>query len=439
MERPSLDTIVSLCKRRGFVYPSSEMYGGLANAWDYGPLGAALKKNIKDEWWRRFVQARPDVVGIDAALIMNPKVWEASGHLKEFSDPLVECKVCHQRFRADHAETIMEHEHQEFTQPQQFNMMIKTHLGSAETTANAVYFRPETAQAMFVDFKSVLSTTRRRLPFGIAQVGKAFRNEITPGQFIFRTREFEQMEVEYFIKPGEWQEHFEHWLGEMKRWLKDLGVADERLHFVEIADGDRAHYSKRTVDVEYDYPFGQKELYGIAYRGDFDLASHQSASGQDLMYVDPETNEKLLPHVIEPTWGVDRSILVALLEAYHEEDAPTAEEGETDKRIVLKFPYWLAPFKAAVLPLSKKLAEPAQKLRDQLAQQFACDYDETQSIGKRYRRQDEIGTPFCVTLDFETEADGKVTIRERDTMEQVRVPVGDVAAWISDRVWPPRR
>ncbi len=439
MERPSLDTIVSLCKRRGFVYPSSEMYGGLANAWDYGPLGTALKKNIKDEWWRRFVQARPDVVGIDAALIMNPKVWEASGHLKEFSDPLVECKVCHQRFRADHAEVILEHEHQDFTEPQQFNMMIKTHLGSAETTANAVYFRPETAQAMFVDFKSVLTTTRRRLPFGIAQVGKAFRNEITPGQFIFRTREFEQMEIEYFSKPGEWEQHFEHWLAEMKRWLKDLGVADERLHFVEIADGDRAHYSKRTVDVEYDYPFGQKELYGIAYRGDFDLASHQAASGQDLQYVDPETNEKLLPHVIEPTWGVDRSILVAMLEAYHEEDAPTAEEGETDRRIVLKFPYWLAPFKAAVLPLSKKLAEPAQKLRDELAQRFACDYDETQSIGKRYRRQDEIGTPFCVTFDFETEADGKVTIRERDTMEQVRIPIADVAAWISERVWPPRR
>lgn len=434
MERPSLDTIVSLCKRRGFVYPSSEMYGGLANAWDYGPLGAALKKNIKDEWWRRFVQARPDVVGLDAALIMNPRVWEASGHLREFSDPLVECKVCHQRFRADQAETILEHEHQDFTEPQQFNLMLKTHLGSAETTANAVYFRPETAQAMFVDFKSVLSTTRRRLPFGIAQVGKAFRNEITPGQFIFRTREFEQMEIEYFIEPGEWERHFEHWLGEMKLWLRDLGVADERLHFVEIPDGERAHYSKRTVDVEYDYPFGQRELYGLAYRGDFDLASHQLASGEDLQYVDPETNQKLLPHVIEPTWGVDRSVLVALLEAYHEEDAPTAEEGETEKRIVLKFPYWLAPFKAAVLPLSKKLAGPAMQLRNQLAARFACDYDETQSIGKRYRRQDEIGTPFCVTVDFDTEADGRVTVRERDTMEQVRLPIGEVGDWIEGKI-----
>ena len=434
MERPSLDTIVSLCKRRGFVYPSSELYGGLANAWDYGPLGAALKKNIKDEWWRRFVQARPDIVGLDASLIMNPKVWEASGHLKEFSDPLVECKVCHQRFRADLTEEIMEHEHQDFTEPQQFNLMLKTHLGSSETTANAVYFRPETAQAMFVDFKSVLATTRKRLPFGIAQVGKAFRNEITPGQFIFRTREFEQMEIEYFVKPQEWEKHFEHWLGQMKQWLKDLGVADERLHFVDIPEGERAHYSKRTVDIEYDYPFGQKELYGLAYRGDFDLASHQAASGQDLQYVDPETNEKLLPHVVEPTWGVDRSVLVALLEAYHEEDAPTAEEGETDKRVVLKFPYWLAPFKAAVLPLSKKLAAPAQALRDQLAQLFPCDYDETQSIGKRYRRQDEVGTPFCITFDFDTEADGKVTIRERDSMKQERVAVGDVAAWITDHV-----
>jgi glycyl-tRNA synthetase len=433
MERPSLDTIVSLCKRRGFIYPSSELYGGLANAWDYGPLGAALKKNIKDEWWRRFVQARSDIVGLDASLIMNPKVWEASGHLKEFSDPLVECKVCHQRFRADLAEVIMEHEHQDFTEPQQFNLMLKTHLGSAETTANAVFFRPETAQAMFVDFKSVLATTRKRLPFGIAQVGKAFRNEITPGQFIFRTREFEQMEIEYFVKPQEWEKHFEHWLGEMKQWLKDLGVADERLHFVDIPEGERAHYSKRTVDIEYDYPFGQKELYGLAYRGDFDLASHQAASGQDLQYVDPETNEKLLPHVVEPTWGVDRSVLVALLEAYQEEDAPTAEEGETDKRVVLKFPYWLAPFKAAVLPLSKKLAAPAQALRDQLAQLFPCDYDETQSIGKRYRRQDEVGTPFCITFDFDTEADGKVTIRERDTMKQERVPIGEVAAWIQSR------
>jgi glycyl-tRNA synthetase len=434
MERPSLDTIVSLCKRRGFIFPSSELYGGLANSWDYGPLGVELKNNIKSEWWRRFVHARPDMVGLDASLIMNPKVWEASGHLAEFTDPLVECKVCHTRFRADQPDEILAHEHQEFTEPQQFNLMLKTFLGSSESTANTVYFRPETAQAMFVDFKNILATSRKRIPFGIAQMGKAFRNEITPGQFIFRTREFEQMEIEYFVRESDWQQQFEHWLGQMKQWLKDLGVADERLHFVEIPDGERAHYSKRTVDVEYDYPFGQKELYGLAYRADFDLASHAKASGQDLQYVDPETNEKFLPHVIEPTWGVDRSVLVALLEAYHEEEAPTAEEGETDKRVVLKFPYWLAPIKVAVLPLSKKLAEPAQKLLAELSASFVCDYDETQSIGKRYRRQDEVGTPFCVTLDFETEKDSCVTIRERDSMQQERVPIAEVATWIQKKI-----
>jgi glycyl-tRNA synthetase len=356
--------------------------------------------------------------------------------LAEFSDPLVECKECHQRFRADQPEQLAAHEHQTFTEARQFNMMLKTFLGPSEETANVVYFRPETAQAMFVDFKQIMGTTRKRLPFGVAQVGKAFRNEITPGQFLFRTREFEQMEIEYFIRPDQWERQFEHWLDEMKQWVADLGLDPARVHYVEIPDGERAHYSKRTVDIEYDFPFGQKELYGLAYRGDFDLARHQEASGQDLRYVDPETGEKLLPHVIEPTWGVDRSVLAALCEAYDEEDAPTAEAGESEKRVVLRLPRWLAPVKVAVLPLSKKpeLAAVAQPLHQALAQRFACDYDETQSIGKRYRRQDEIGTPFCVTVDFDSINDQAATVRERDSMKQERISIADIPNWIGEQL-----
>lgn len=467
----SMEKIVSLAKRRGFVFPGSDIYGGLANSWDYGPLGVELKNNIKQEWWRRFVQQRPDVVGIDAALLMNPKVWEVSGHLATFSDPLVECKKCHKRFRVDgkmssnelpkeifeHIET--EHRPEEgmimmtsvesvkmdFTEKKDFNLMLKTFLGPAEEKANIVYFRPETAQAMFVNFKNILDTNRSKLPFGIAQQGKAFRNEITPGNFIFRMREFEQMEIEYFVKEKEWEKYFEHWLGEMKQWLRDLGVSDKKLHYVDIPDGERAHYSKRTVDIEYEYPFGQKELYGLAYRGDFDLKNHMQASGQDLTYTDSETNEKFLPHVIEPTWGVDRSVLVAMLEAYHEEEVPTAaakkgepkEEGESATRVVMKFPAWLAPVKVAILPLSKKeeLSKVAKDIFEKLSKQFVCEYDETQSIGKRYRRQDEIGTPLALTVDFESLEDKKVTLRDRDTMGQERLSLGDLVTTIQKKIY----
>lgn len=435
-ENNLMEKVISLCKRRGFIFPGSEIYGGLQNSWDYGPLGAELKKNIKDEWWNRFVRQRADMVGIDAALIMNPKVWEASGHLATFNDPLVECKKCHERYRADQIDTKQPcakcGTKDGFTEARNFNLMLKTFLGPAEEKANTVYFRPETAQAMFVQFKNILDTTRRRLPFGIAQIGKAFRNEITPGNFIFRTREFEQMEIEYFVRPEEWETHFDHWLGQIKQWLKDLGVKDSKLHFIEIPDADRAHYSKRTVDVEYEYPFGQKELYGLAYRGDFDLKSHQTASKEDLTYTDPDDQKnKLLPHVIEPSFGVDRSLLVALLEAYHEEKI---EGDETDMRVVMRFPKWLAPVKVAILPLSKKdeLAVIAKPLFEQLSKQFVCDYDETQSIGKRYRRQDEIGTPYCVTVDFETANDQAVTVRDRDTMKQERIKIAELSAYLTN-------
>ena len=437
-----MDKLLSLCKRRGFIFPGSEIYGGLANSWDYGPLGAELKKNIKDEWWNRFVRQRTDVVGIDAALMMNPKVWEASGHVAGFSDPLVECKKCHNRFRADHVEgTKCPSCGGELMEAKQFNLMFKTNIGPTEEKGSVVYLRPETAQAMFVDFKNVLDTTRKRLPFGIAQMGKAFRNEITPGNFIFRTREFEQMEIEYFVKESEWEKHFENWLGEMKAWLKHLGVSEKNLHYAEIPDGERAHYSKRTVDVEYEYPFGRKELYGLAYRGDFDLKQHMENSGQDLRYTDPDdVKNKFLPHVIEPTWGVDRSVLVAMLEAYHEEQVKSEKvkmengDGE-DTRVVMKFPKWLAPVKVAILPLSKKdeLAKVAKPIHEELSKRFVCEYDETQSIGKRYRRQDEIGTPYCVTVDFESLEDKKVTVRDRDTMEQERISVKELTGYLKEK------
>ncbi len=441
IENNLMDKIISLCKRRGFIFPGSEIYGGLANSWDYGPLGVELKNNIKNEWWKRFVHQRTDMVGLDTALIMNPKVWEASGHLKEFSDPLVECKKCHTRFRLDENEKLKNSqcpncESLEVTEARQFNLMFKTFLGPVENEENTVYFRPETAQGMFVNFKNVLDTVRKRLPFGIAQIGKAFRNEITPGNFIFRTREFEQMEIEYFIKEKEWETHFESWLEEMRRWLRHLGISDKSIHAEEISEADRAHYSKRTVDIEYQFSFGRKELYGLAYRGDFDLKNHMEKSGQDLRYADPETNEKFLPHVIEPTWGVDRSVLAVLLEAYQEEQAPTSEEGETEARVVMKFPKWLAPVKVAVLPLSKKenLSSRAKEIYADLIKDFVCEYDETQSIGKRYRRQDEIGTPYCVTVDFESLEDDAVTVRDRDTMKQDRVKIKELKNYLSERL-----
>ena len=425
-----MDKIVSLCKRRGFIFPGSEIYGGLANSWDYGPYGVEMKNNIKQKWWKVFVQERDDMVGIDAAIIMNPDVWEASGHLKNFSDPLVECKACHNRFRSD---TLEKNQCPdcggELTEAKQFNLMFKTFIGPAEEDANIAYLRPENAQGMFVNFKNVLNTTRRRLPFGIAQIGRNFRNEITPGNFIFRTREFEIAELEYFIKPDNWEKIFEMWLEEIKCWWRDImQVNMDNLVWHEIPDGERAHYSKRTVDIEYKYPFGIKELHGIAYRTDFDLRRHEEVSGEDLHYTDPDTGKKFLPHVIEPTFGVDRMLLVSLLEAYHEESAPTAEAGETDMRVVMKFPSWLAPVKIAVLPLSKKesLAKMARQVYAGLRKDFICEYDETQSIGKRYRRQDEIGTPYCVTVDFESLEDKAVTVRERDSMKQERIKIAEL-------------
>ena len=431
-----MEKIINLCKNRGFVFPGSEIYGGLANSWDYGPLGVELKNNIKRAWWKMFVQERADMVGIDAALIMNPRVWEASGHLKNFSDPLVECKKCHQRFRADQIPP----EHKkicggELTEARMFNMMLKTFLGPVEDESAVVYFRPETAQAMFVDFKQVLNSSRKRVPFGIAQTGKAFRNEITPGNYIFRTREFEQMEIEYFIRENEWGKQFDYWLEEIKKWLEFLDLDLNHLHFREIPEGERAHYSERTIDIDYDFPFGTNELYGLAYRTDFDLTNHQEASGQDMSYTDPMTNEKFIPQVIEPTFGVDRSLLAVLCEHYHEEEAPTAKEGEMETRVVLKLPKELAPYKVAVLPLSKKdeLSVPAAKIADNLRKLWSVDYDETQSIGKRYRRQDEIGTSYCVTYDFDSLNDKKVTVRDRDSMKQERVKIGELEEWLKEK------
>jgi len=432
-----MEKIINLCKNRGFVFPGSEIYGGLANSWDYGPLGVELKNNIKQAWWKRFVQERADMVGIDAALIMNPKVWEASGHLKNFTDPLVECKKCHERFRAD--QIPPEHAKKcgcDLTEARMFNMMLKTFLGPVEDESAVVYFRPETAQAMFVDFKQVLNSSRKRVPFGIAQVGKAFRNEITPGNYIFRTREFEQMEIEYFIRESDWEKQFDYWLEQMKQWLEFLGIDLQRIHFREIAEGERAHYSRRTIDIDYDFPFGIKELYGLAYRTNFDLNNHQEASGQDMSYTDPVSNDKFIPHVIEPTFGVDRSLLAVLCEHYHEEEAPTAKEGETDVRVVLKLPKELAPYKVAVLPLSKKeeLSIPAEKLARDLRKFWSVDYDETQSIGKRYRRQDEIGTPYCVTYDFDSLSDQAVTVRDRDTMKQERVKIEELEQYLREKL-----
>lgn len=424
-ENNLIDKIISLCKRRGFIFPGSEIYGGLANSWDYGPLGVELKNNIKNLWWQRFVHQRDDMVGIDAALIMNPKVWEASGHLKNFSDPLVECKKCHHRFRKD----LLEKNKcpdcgGELTEARQFNLMLKTFLGPAEEDANKVYFRPETAQAMFVDFKNVLDTTRRKIPFGIAQIGKAFRNEITPGNFIFRTREFEQMEIEYFIQEENWKEAFEMWRKEMWSWMTDvLGLKDKDVHELDVPDGDRAHYSKKTIDFEYDYPFGRKELYGLAYRTDFDLKNHF----KEPPYEDLESKEKFYPHVIEPTWGVDRSVLAVLCDSYKEEP----------ERVVLKLKPRLAPYKVAVFPLLKnkpELVKKAKEIYNDLKKEFTVAFDERGNIGKRYYSQDEIGTPFCVTVDFDTLEKDDVTVRDRDTMKQERIKIKDLISFLNGKL-----
>lgn len=442
-----MNILVSLCKRRGFIFPGSEIYGGFANSWDYGPYGAELKKNIKDAWWRRFVRARGDVVGLESPIIMNPKAWEASGHVQTFSDPLVDCKKCKRRFRADH---LMEEQGKpisdipcpncggELTDVRHFNLMFKTSVGVTDDASSVAYLRPETAGGMFVAWKNVKDVVRKRLPYGIAQIGKAFRNEITPGNFIFRTREFDQMEIEYFVKPDDAPRAFEEWLGEMKAWVRDeLKLADDHVVYHEIPDEERAFYSARTVDIEYQYPFGLKELYGIANRTDYDLSRHQEFSKEDLRWLDPETNEKILPYVVEPTWGLDRSVLAVLCEHLDIDEADTAEEGEKEPRMVLRLPPRLAPVKAAILPLTKKegLPEIAEGLVAALRHEgLTVEYDESGSIGKRYRRQDEIGTPWCFTVDQETKNDQKVTVRDRDAMTQERVAISEVPAWIQHRL-----
>lgn len=449
-----MDKIVSLTKQRGFIFPSSEIYGGFANTFDYGPLGVELKNNIKRKWWRRFVQGRDDVVGIDASLIMNPKVWEASGHLKNFTDPLVDCKKCKKRFRADHLlaakgikpdlGTMKELPQElkecpecggELTPVRKFNLMFKTYVGPVEDDGAVAYLRPETAQAMFVDFKNVIDTTRVGFPFGIAQIGRAFRNEITPGNFIFRTREFEQMEIEYFIQEQDWQKYFEHWLDEMKLWIDSLGISQKDVVYREIAKDELAHYSKRTIDIDFKFPFGTDELYGLAYRTDFDLQNHAKQSNQDLSYTDPRTSEKFIPHVIEPTWGVDRTLLAVLVASYSEEEV-VGPDGKKEARVVMKFPKDLAPYQVAVLPLSKKeeLSKVAKELAQTLRQRFSVNYDETQSIGRRYRRQDEIGTPYCVTVDFDSLADRSVTVRDRDSMKQDRVKIDELNDYLRNKL-----
>jgi glycyl-tRNA synthetase len=453
-----MDAITSLAKRRGIVFPSSEIYGGLRSSWDYGPLGVELKRNLKDAWWRSMVQLRDDVVGLDAAIIMSPRVWEASGHLEVFTDPLVECLNCHQRFRADHVpgwhapqsgheedETTVDLAgkprcpncgHDSFTDPRNFNLMFKTYMGPVEEDAAAVYLRPETAQAMFVDFVTVQQSTRRKVPFGIAQVGKSFRNEITPGNFIFRLREFEQMEMEFFVEPGTDEEWHEYWINERLQWYVDLGISKDNLRMREHAQDELSHYSKRTVDLEYRFPFTDwGELEGIANRTDFDLKRHAEFSGEDLTYYDQDQDRRYHPYVIEPAAGVDRALLAFLLDAYVEEEAPSAT-GKMERRTLLKLHPDLAPIKVAVLPLSRNetLVPEARNILDAVKPHWMTQYDEAGSIGRRYRRQDEVGTPYCVTVDFDTLEDRAVTVRERDSMRQDRLPLDGVVAYLQERL-----
>jgi glycyl-tRNA synthetase len=461
-----MDKIISLCKRRGFVFPSSEIYGGLANSWDFGPLGVEIKKNLKKEWWKKFVSDRRDIVGIDTAIIMNPKIWDSSGHTSGFSDPLTECKKCHRRFRVDHLvpeeiwnkekdffETLSLKDREDkikkiieecpscksknsFMAPRNFNLMLKTFLGVIEDDNSKTYLRPETAQGMFVNFKNILDSTRQQIPFGIAQTGKAFRNEITPGNYIFRTREFEQMEIEYFISPpkkeSDWLEHFNKWKEEMRDWIKHIGISLSNIHELDVPKEELAHYSKKTIDFEYKFPFGTKELYGLAYRTDFDLKNHDEKSGEKLKYRDPKTEEEYWPHVIEPTFGLERTLLAVLVESYREEKIK-----EDDSRIVMKFPNWLAPNKVAVLPLmknNKEISSLSEEIYLDIRKDFVCDYDESGSIGKRYRRQDEIGTPFCVTIDFDSLEKNDVTVRDRDTMKQTRIKISELKNYIKEKI-----
>jgi glycyl-tRNA synthetase len=445
MNRPNLptrrlermDDLVSLCARRGFVFQSSEIYGGINGFWDYGPLGVELKNNLKAVWWRRVVRERPDVEGIDSAIICHPRTWEASGHVEHFSDPMVDCKACKKRFRADQLEDAppcsaregtSEHD---FTEPRQFNLMLSTQIGASEDAASVAYLRAETCQPIFNDFKRVREASRQKIPFGIAQIGKAFRNEINPRNFTFRSREFEQAELEFFVHPSEREKWFEHWRDERLRFHRELGLREQSLRTRPHASDELAHYARAAVDVEYLFPFGWQEIEGIHDRGDWDLSRHGEYSGKDLGITDPDSKEHYVPMVIETSVGVDRTCLAVLVDAYEVENP-----GTDDERTVMRFHPALAPLKAAVLPLSKKLADPAHALAAELRREWNVFYDDAGNIGRRYRRQDEAGTPFCVTIDFETADDGKATIRERDSMEQVRIPLEGVVAWLRDRVGP---
>ena len=451
-----MDKIVDLCKSRGFVYAGSEIYGGLANTWDYGPLGVELKNNIKRAWWQKFVQECPYNVGLDSAILMNPQTWVASGHLGGFSDPLMDCKACKTRHRADNLiedfdgtnpagwsnEEMMNYIREkqipcpncgksDFTDIRQFNLMFKTFQGVTEDSKSELYLRPETAQGIFVDFANIQRTTRKKVPFGVGQIGKSFRNEITPGNFIFRVREFEQMELEFFCKPDTDLEWFDYWKKFCLNWLSSLGLKEDEVRYRDHDKEELSFYSKATTDVEFLFPFGWGELWGIADRTDYDLTQHQNVSGQDLTYFDDETKEKYIPYVIEPSLGADRMVLAFLCSAYDEEEIGTEEKPDT--RTVLHFHPALAPVKIGVLPLSKKLNEGAEKVFAQLSKKYNCEYDDRGNIGKRYRRQDEIGTPFCVTYDFDSEEDGAVTVRDRDTMEQERIKIEDLDAYFEKK------
>jgi len=429
---PDLDTIVSLAKRRGFIFPGSEIYGGLAGTWDYGPLGVALKNNLKNLWWRMFVDGREDIYGIDAAILMNAKVWKASGHVSGFSDPLVECGKCKKSFRADQVGSKCPECNGKLSEVQQFNMMFKTIVGAAEDESAVSYLRPETAGGIFVNFKNIIDSFHPELPFGVAQIGKAFRNEIAPRDFVFRAREFEQMEVEYFVRSGEWEKYFEEWRRETLRYIEAVGIDKSMVHELEVPDGERAHYSRRTIDFEFDFPFGRKELYGLAYRGDFDLSAHEGASGADLRYTDPEKKDKFIPHVIEPSLGVDRTILAILCSAYAE------DELGGEKRVLLKLKPAIAPIKVAIFPLVKNkpnLVTKAREIYSALKKNIgAVAFDDNGNVGKRYRRQDEIGTPWCVTVDYQTLEDGTVTIRDRDTGKQERHKVAELELYFSKKL-----
>ncbi|MFV0415638.1 MAG: glycine--tRNA ligase [Chthoniobacterales bacterium] len=443
-----MEKIVSLCKRRGFIFQSSEIYGGLNGCWDFGPLGVELKRNLKDFWWRRVVRERDDMVGMDGSILMNRRVWKASGHEDTFTDPMQDCRTCKARHRADQLpeqdgkKICPNCKGSDLTEPRAFNLMFKTHAGPVESDENVVYLRPETAQAMFVQFKNVLETSRLKLPFGIAQIGKAFRNEINPRNYIFRSREFEQMEIEYFCRAEDGLELTDYWLEERLKFYEEIGIPREKLHILDIPDGERAHYSQKTYDIEYEFPFGVQELEGVAYRTDFDLKNHTENSGKPLEYFDEATKERFLPHVVEPSAGVDRTALALICEAFEEEEL-TNDKGKTETRTVLRFSPRIAPIKCAVLPLLKnkpELVAKAKEVAATLKPLMAIAYDEAGAIGRRYRRQDEIGTPFCATIDFETlgesgdELRDTVTLRDRDTMEQRRMSLQELEAFLLKQI-----